>query len=410
MALPRFLPRLNAPVPTAGALFCALFGFALAVGYLPDTVDAGRSGRWAVLAVGIPALLHLRASQRQSNAGLALGAIFLGFAGLTLLWTPSLWDGIAALLQLGILAMAFVLGGRLPSLLPVYVGLALGLAVSGALVLIEVAWGAVYVWQVFPPAGLMVSKNWLAEAAAMVLVALLAHRRWALAAAILPCLVFTNARGALLGLGVVAVLWLWRRSRWLARETAAVGAGLLAALALSGILADYRVFSMVSVGERAMIWQNTLHGMTWLGRGLGSFYTEYPSHAWLQDMLLSRAWHAHNDFLEWAYELGPGALLPVALLAWCLRTPLAPERAVLIVFIVEAAFGFPAHLPVSGCIAAMAAGHLAARGEPLRSLHARWRMGLRARAPAPGPERGAAAVCGGAAGVSTGAAVPARSG
>jgi hypothetical protein len=401
--------RLGALVPTAGALSCAALGCALTLAYLPATVDAGRAGRWAVLAVGLAALLHFRAEPCKSRAGHALGALFLGWCALTLLWTPNLSDGAAALAQLLILAMAFVLGARLPSLLPVYMGMGAGLSVNGAVAVAQEFYGFDGVWQVFPPAGLFVSKNWLAEAAALVLVALLAHRRWLLAAAVLPCLAFSNARGALLGLGVVAVLALWRRAPLLARF-GSLCAGLVLAAALAGFLADWRLFSLNSLGERGIIWQNALGGLTWLGRGLGSFYHDYPLHGTLQDLLVSRPTHAHSDFLEWVYELGPGALLPVALLAFCLRTPAPVERAVLTVFIVEACFGFPAHLPVTGFVAALAAGHLAAAGEPLRGLLARGRMVLRAGLARGRPACGAAAVCAGAGGVSAGAPVPAGAG
>lgn len=405
-----FLPRpLGALVPTAGALFCALFGFALAVAYLPGTGDPGRSGRWAVLAVGLPALLHLPGHVRKLNIGHLIGIAFIGWCAVSLAWTPRLPDGAAALAQMLILAMAFVLGGRLPSLVPVYAGMGLGLAVNGAVVIAQEFHGYDGIWQVFPPAGLFVSKNWLAEAAALVLVGLIGARQWALAIAVLPCLVFSHARGAMLGLGVVAVLWLWRRAPTLARFGVAC-AGLVAAVAISGILADYRLFSMVSVGERGTIWQNTLNGLTWPGRGLGSFYHDYPSHGALQDLLVSRPTHAHSDFLEWAYELGPGALLPVALLAWCLRTPRPVERAVLIVFIAEACFGFPAHLPVTGFVAALAAGHLAAHGEPVRGLLARGRMALRARLARGRPQGFAAAAGAGAGGFPAGTPVPAGTG
>lgn len=369
MTLP---PRVRHCAP---GLWLGALSFAVAVAYLPGALMPGTSLRWVVLAVGLPALLHFLPRVHKVNMGELLGLSLLAFAALSLSWTPNIWDGLNALAILLILAVAFVIGGRVPSLLPAYVGLGLGMAVNSGVVLAQEFAALDSVWQKYPPSGLFVSKNWMAEAAALALVGLLGHRRWWLAAAVLPCLVFANARGAMAGLGLVGLLWLWRRSPTLAR-LAMVAAGLVAAVAVSGLLADYRVFSMVSVGERGAIWQNTLNGLTWTGRGLGSFYHDYPLHGALQDLLVSRPTHAHNDLLEAVYELGPGALLLLALGAWCLMAPRPVERAVLIVVIAEALFGFPLHLPVTGFVAALAAGHLAAHGGPVRDVLARGRMAV----------------------------------
>lgn len=337
--------------------------------YVPGILGAATAGRWALLSVGVPVAVCLSAGVRFTRGHL-LGLLLLAWAAVSLSWTASIYDGIHELWQWCLYGGLFCLAASAATLRPVYIGLGLGFAVNGALMIAQHTFGFIGIEQIVPPAGLFMNKNYVAEPAALVLVALVGHRLWWLAAAVLPAVVLGGSRGALVGIAAAAVVWLWPRSRAAAVVLTAAGVCACAALVSGG-----------SVAERFTIWRDTVDGLTWLGSGIGSFFTQYPMAASLKDLLISRPANAHNDFLEMAFEIGPaGLLMFVLLLSTALCAPRPIERAVLLAFIMEACFGFPLHNPVTGFIAALAAGHLCGARHGLCDDFARWRMALRARA------------------------------
>lgn len=353
-----FLPALTRPV-LLGAFF-----FGLTLAYVPGVLNLATAGRWALLALALPLLLG---SVGRVTAGHWSGALLLGWAALSLAWTPQIWDGLRAVYILVLFGLAFSIGARLDSLRPVYLGLGLGMAVNGLLVLAQ--WGGfdgVYILNA--PAGLFVNKNWLAETAAPVLVGVIAYRLWWLIPPILPCvLVAPAARTALLGLGAAALVWLWPRSRMAALTVVAFAAAFAASR-----LGEH------SAMERFDIWRDTANGLTWLGRGIGAFWHDYPSHAGLKDLLLNRPAQAHNDFLQILYELGPlGLGLFLALLAVAMTGQSPAMRAVLAAILMEACLAFPLQMPVTGCLFAVVLGHACRGGGDVRGLLAAGRMALR---------------------------------
>lgn len=303
-----------------------------------------------------------------------LAIAFLLLAAASLAWTASLPDGIGELWIFLLYAGLFGLGAELRSLKPVYVGLGLGLLVNGPLMWMQVHYGVGWVDQASAPGGLFMRANYAVEAMALTAVGLIGQgvRWWWLAAALIAGtitpLTFGFGRGAFAGTGAAIVVWLWPRYRATAF-----------CVALAGIALCATQLGTQTVAERFEIWRDTIAGLTWMGRGLGSYFVAYPEHASLKDMLVDRPAHAHNDFLELLFELGPlGLGLFVALLLACLRAPRLTERAVLATFIVEACFAFPLHFPVTGFVAALAAGHLCGAWPELQS-HPRWlRMAVRA--------------------------------
>lgn len=342
----RFLRRLNP------GLFAGVFSFVVAVAFVPWFSGAAEAPRWALLAGAGAAGWCIAAAPRRVER--VLGAAFLIFAGVSLAWTPGIHDGIGALAKLVILAGIFRIGTALPSLQPVYIGLAVGFAVNSAIVVAQ-WYGWSQIPQLAPPAGLFVIKNYVAEPAAMLAVALVASRLWWLVPGIVPALVLPGARGAMVGLAVAALAGIWMKSRILATALAGVG---LIGLAMAGPGGG-------SLEERLLIYKATVGGMAWAGHGLGSFFTNFPSHAPDVPFWINRPAHVHNDMLEMVYELGPGALLYLAMIALALCGPNGAEKLVLIVFLTEGCFAFPLHLPVTAALAALAAGRLCRERLPL---------------------------------------------
>lgn len=377
---------LDAPGLALGA-----FSFAVMIAYVPGWSGAATVPRWALLFAVVPAVAMFTQCYRFTIIH-GLGVALLSYAALSLLWTPNGWDGLDALAKLLLLAALFHVGAALPSLKPVYVGAALGIWVNSAVVIAQIANGAED--PPFLASGLFFNRNYLVEPAALVLIGVVVHRLWWLVPGLLPSvlplallmpwnygasardlLALPQGRGALLALAAAGILALPGRT---SRAIAALAA--LAALGLVALLA-----TNASLPQRAIIWLSTLDGMTWWGNGLGSFYTLFPSHAPAWDFLVSRPVHAHNDFLELIYDLGLGGLPFLAVLAGAYVAPWRAEHFVLAGLMVEAAFGFPLHLPATVFVGGLVAGHACRECASLRDVLARGGMALCASM-----ERGAA--------------------
>jgi hypothetical protein len=333
-----------------------LLSFTLGILYLPGMAAPATAPRWALLSVGVPLLLW----QGKALPGLwskahSLGLGLLLWAALSLLWASSTEAWAEAMWWMGLLAGAFVLGAKEEDLGPSFVGLSLGLCASVALALGQnLGWSPVA--EVASPGGLFLNRNILGEGCALALVGVMLVPKWrALALPLGLGLVLTHSRGALLALGCVALAWCWGKSKF----WAAVAGLALAVLLLKSPMGT-------SMAERLAIWFDTASGVTLLGHGLGSFYDTFPTWAHYQDLALTRPAHAHNEFLELLFELGPGLGLCLGLLFWCSRTA-SPWRYPLIASCAMACFSFPWHMPLTGFASALVLGHLAAlraRAEP----------------------------------------------
>lgn len=334
--------------------------FLFGVAFIPGILNAGTAGRWAILALVFAlAVIHGRVTTWTS--GHIFGALLIAWSALSCLWSPDGWYALDALAKMVLLAAVFCIGAQLPSLRPVYLGLGLALAVNGVVAVAQVmGWTGIAQISI-APGGLFGNKNYLAEAAGLVLLALLGERLWWLAVAVLPALILPGARGALLGVGVGALM-LWPRARY---------AGLLMLLAaFAAAIVATMLGQSPGVAARIAIWRDAIDGLTFRGHGLGSFYTTFPDVAARADLALSRPEHAHNDLLELAYETGAvGVVLAVAfLVAALLGTQTSvrslrkdegeTERAVLVAVLVMACFAFPFHLPVTAALGLLVAGRL----------------------------------------------------
>lgn len=361
-----------------------VLAFAVAVTFIPWIGGIAHAPRWAVLSVFVPVLLCLRSVHpNKLTAGHLFGGLFIAWAAAGLTWTSGIYDGIDLVWRLCVLAGVFALGARCEDLTKVWTGFAIGMALNSLLAVLQWygPWEAVRdaIPQGPMPAGTFLNKNYLAEPAALALVAMLACRRWWIAAALVPAVWLPGTRGAFLAVAVAMLAWLWAWDRkvtlLIVLVAAMVGVAAMPHLIPDGVAA-------ASVSQRFAIWKDTLEAMTIWGHGTGSYFTSYAAHSPDFNLLRSRPSHAHNDILELFYELGPGALLACAFLIECLRGTAKVERLVLLAFLTESMFAFPLHNPATAFCMALAAGQLSRSGVPVRDLVARWRGRIRARAMA----------------------------
>jgi hypothetical protein len=236
----------------------------------------------------------------------------------------------------------------------VTIGAALGMTVNSVVVLIQAFTDWQGIPQLIPNSGLFYNHNMGAEAAAMVLALVVGYRLWWLVPGLLPTLWFAS-RAPILSLGIAGGLALWRISRF-----AAMLVPLGCALFVFGVMKGEGGFRGVVLSadflQRVGVWTDMLPQMTVWGHGLGSFIVDYPAFQRHTSSLMLRFENAHNDYLQVAYEMGlAGMLLIAILLAWMAAAPRSPAWYAMIVFLGEAAFGFPLYEPVSGALAACCA-------------------------------------------------------
>jgi hypothetical protein len=333
--------------------------FTLTVFVLPGLPMGATAPRWAFLSLACAWMffdVRLRCTVW----------IIIAYLGAMALITPVGYD--AAFIYWHFLLLAVLFCARVDPRKAV-IGTALGFAVNSAAVV-----GQYFGWQripeIAPLSGLFFNRNLASEGAAMALALVVGYRLWWLVPGILPTLV-AGSRAPLLGLGVVALIALWRTAR--VREAIA----LLFVLASVLFICDP---STASMQQRLGAWQDALHGLTIFGRGLGSFIGEFPRWQLHSNPLVERFENAHNDILQLVFELGIGGAILVGLfLVGLARASSSPAWYALVVFAVEGLFGFPLYEPVSGALAAVCAGSVFGGGGPVFSLFALERCRIWAR-------------------------------
>jgi hypothetical protein len=316
-------------------------GLLVTAAYWPGILSPAAVPKWAALSILAPGLLLYRQQSVPFTTAHLVGICLILWCALTILWSVSPFDSIGALWQIAFLpAICFCLGSQDQSLRPLFIGAGVGMAISSAVAIAQLAgwvdWPSINV-----PSGLFLNKNFMAEAAALVLIWLVAERVWWLVALVAPAIALTDARGALLGLGLGLLLLFRQRRDW------ATGALLAAVTTL--FAHAMLVHGTATIAARGDIWADATDGIGIFGNGLGTFGVNQlqsdASHS-----------HAHNDALELTSDLGLIGLGLAVLFVRELLGSLNPARLVLIVFAVEGCFAFPLYLPTTLAIAALAAG------------------------------------------------------
>jgi hypothetical protein len=342
-------------------------GFLASSLYWPGIAGAASTPRWAFLFAAVPWMLLPR---RMSTAHVA-GALFIGWAILTIAWGAAPLDGVGALAELLLLAACFCLGNQIENLRPIIIGAALGLTVSSGF--------AVAQWWGFEPirggyaSGLFSNGNYLAEAAALVIVGVIAERLWWVLPGLLPALLLPHARGAILAavLGMIVAF----------RSRLEVVIALGGAVAIAGLWSAFHLDPTTL--DRLDLWNTALRNVTFFGHGIGSFWAVYPDLD-MRAVVTESPEFAHNEFLNIAFEIGiPGLVLALAFCA-TMAGPIDTSRLILIALAVESCFAFPLHLPTSAFLGAICAGHAVRTRYLLRLGALRGRRVVASRVAMPG--------------------------
>lgn len=342
-----------------------LFGFLLTTAYCPFIAGAAVTPRWLLLACVVPTMLIgllLDGQRIKITVAHVVGSVFLGWMALSLAWSATPYDSVDVLWQMALLGGCFALGSAIDDCRPFLVGCAIGIGVSSGLLMIEAASG----WTVerlantaavTPYAGLFGNRNYLGEAAAVVLVGFMAldaeQRKWPLVPfwaliCLMPALALCRSRGGFLAVAVAYAWMLWSAGY----RRLVIGLGAAALLALIAAV----VFSHdSSILDRLHIWGDAVLGLTIFGRGIGSFGGSLV--AYFTDPMALRNIYTHNEFLQIFYELGvPGLVLFVVFGGFIVFGTDYWPRYVFVAALVEGCFGFSFHMPVTGAVGLLMAG------------------------------------------------------
>lgn len=314
--------------------------------YIPGILGASIPWGWFHLFILIPVLFLF--VQFKINSIHIYGLLFLLYATLSLLWTVHFNIGFFILLQLIVLGMVFCIGSALDRLDTLFKFIAIGLLVSVIVFILQKHFNFKAVYYNSYPAGLFVNKNIFCEVSVVVFLALLVYKLWWWIPITVPGIVYVHSRGAILGLFVGIVAWIWSRDKWLAIALFAAGI-FISSLYLIDVDAS-------SFNERLIIWKDTIVGLTIFGNGVGSFEILYPLNAKL-DTFIARPRYAHNDLLHLIFEFGIGTLFLIPVIFTALFNK-SDERVILYGIGIISLFSYPFHVPVLAYIGCLVAGYV----------------------------------------------------
>lgn len=325
-----------------------LIGFVLINAYVPGVVGASIPTGWLFLVAITPLLLFV--DIRITNAHI-YGSLFILYAFLSLLWTPSVNVASIHFLQWVALAGVFCIGSSVGSIKWFIIGLAVGLLPSDIIATLQHYYKYTGVYTLSGnTAGLFVNKNLFCEVSVAILISLVVFRLWFYIPFTLPALFYVHSRGALLGLiaGLSIVLYKWDR-RWFT--------GLVIVSVLGALVLYSRNFAVPSILERFDLWADTIRGFKVFGNGIGSFELTYPYYAVNIDTSLARPKFAHNDLLELIYEIGIGIIFVIIFIYTVLKSG-RYENVILYAIGVMSLFNYVIHVPVIGFIWVLVAGYV----------------------------------------------------
>ena len=312
--------------------------------YIPSVTGYALATGWAAMAIGLP-IVTWKGVATLASPFFPLTAIAFGtYACTSLTWVDNPDTALSTLWQYTLLAGAFYAGTQLSSLRVVAIGLAIGFGISSLLSTLQ-ALGLDAITEYIPcrPSGLMYNPVILGEGCALVILLLLPYRLWLLIGLLIPGLILSQSRAALLALAVGLVLTYCRPQRgtlW-----AAACPFTWAALVAHDTSDDFRL----------LVWRVLWHFLDFWGYGMGS----------LDAVLISFQGHfyapgyAHNEFLDLAFQYGIGAAPAIALLLTPGLNATRREWPAYIGFLICCFFSFPLHVPPLAFLGMATAGCLA---------------------------------------------------
>lgn len=327
--------------------------FLVAVSYVPGLPSNAYVGRWSVVLVG--AALLLWTVRLEPGRAHRMGAALLIWAMWASAWTVSIWEHAYGLLHLVSMAAVFCVAHayRGPTD-PIWRALALGVTVSAGFSIAQ-AIGYQPVWSLLTigSTGLYLTKNMAADAAVLALIGaagLVVRQGWRSAAYLLPgpavtfYLVHSRAAALALYVAVLAAVMITARPR--ARFLLAY-----TWVAITGAAAWAAWDHLGAFNDRWSIWTLVARNINLWGDGLESLAVAAP-----------HIEYAHNEVIQFAFELGAPSLLLWGVAAHALTGQRAhthvTERAALLALLASSMFWFTLHTPLGAYMAALLAGYL----------------------------------------------------
>ncbi len=361
------------------------FAFAVSTAYWPFWHDGAISPKWMVLAAMPLTLFWIKPRMTVGHwAGLAL----LTYSAVSGLWSVAPFETANSVFRWALLGAAFLVAAETSDMRRTYAAAAIGVSLSGFIALSEVV-GALAIPEANHPAALYGNRNYLAEMAALSIVAAVGYRLWWTLPGLVLALALPMSKAAFLGVGAAAFVAVWRYSRVMA--ACALFAFCIAGFVASQIIGGFD--GIHSLAIRFDIWSTALSNLTIFGNGSGSFQSMYVLLYQYTSIPLGRPENAHNEFINLAFEVGVPGIMAAAILclaAWC--GGLQTERCIMAALGAISIFGFPLHVPATGFMAAIVAGHLCGHGHRVRSDIRGRRGGVHARDGGIGPRYSALGV------------------
>jgi hypothetical protein len=327
-----------------------IWGFLVAVAFIPGIMSSAYAGRWAVLALGVP--LMGRIDFKFTTAVQTALALGFGYALASLMIVHDVRGGELELgfmlITIGVMSAA----AHLETLSDVMTGLCLGVGVNSVFCLFGLGGHPLVAQGSWSYAGLFYNSEVLTEFAAPLFVWALASRKWPMVALTVLPLLINGSRIAVLA-AAVGLFYAYRALPW----KYLLGIVVTLSAALVAVVVHRQGVVLGSVGQRIVIWLETAMAITPTGRGVG----------WFRSTHLAEEF-AHSDVLQALSEFGIGALCfaVVPVVAFFRKRGTNAEIAAFVVICIEGIISFPLHVPSGVFLVAIVAGYLVRDGRVVR--------------------------------------------
>lgn len=299
---------------------------------------------------------------RWETATWASGCAFLAYAGGSIAFSSVSYDKAWAGVQLGTLALAFLIGTR-SRLEWVWLSVVLVTGINVIQAGMDWAFGWTSGFEGYP--GFLGNPNIFGCFLVIALAAALSFRWWWFLPFVALGFLEIRSRGSILALGITMAIWFWPERKvcsfcslvfsFVAIMEISSGGGGAEMIGEAAREAGEWGGREIGVMARMGVWQDTLNHLTLLGSGFGSFFEAYWTWPVHTNLTLVRPTHAYNDFLELVFELGLGAIF-----LWLFLALLLDRGISLIIwaFFALTLTYFPLSLPVLGHLFAFTLGSI----------------------------------------------------
>lgn len=326
-----------------------LFGFLLAIVYIPNHLGGAIFTGWFFLFLTIPiCTLYVQAELKNTHI---YGLLFITYAIVSISWSNNFNIAYFLLLQLLILGAVFYIGSSISDIKPVVIGLTAGLGISDCVAAAQYFGIETTIYRLydFSIAGLFVNQNIYCEISVGLFLALVALKLWRWIPLTLPGILMVHSRAAMLGLAAGMFAWGWKKDR-------VITSGLLI-ISVFAALIYYRNSNDASIAQRFDLWADAIRGLNLFGNGVGTYELLYPLHASAVDTYVARPKFAHNDLLQLVFEFGIGVTFLVLMILNVLKVD-RDEKIILYGVGTISLFAYPFHVPILAFLVVIVAGYI----------------------------------------------------